>query len=100
MEIVFKSFWYHAATETWATCFLKLELVQKELIYLMTNLEEDYRALLLEHYTFLKRPVLIYDENIFIGNVLWFKIKYCRILYLSLLFSYLMESKKSLEFFS
>ena len=30
--------------------------------------EEGYRALLLEHYTFLKRPVLIYDENIFVGN--------------------------------
>ena len=30
--------------------------------------EEDYRALLLEHYTFLKRPVLLYDKIIFIGN--------------------------------
>ena len=30
--------------------------------------EEDYKSLLLEHYTFFKRPVLIYDEYIFIGN--------------------------------
>ncbi len=30
--------------------------------------EEDYRRLLLEEYTFLKRPVLIWDEQIFIGN--------------------------------
>jgi len=30
--------------------------------------DEDYRDLILEHYTFLKRPVFIYDENIFIGN--------------------------------
>lgn len=30
--------------------------------------EEDYRSLLLEHYTFLKRPVLIYDTTLFIGN--------------------------------
>ena len=30
--------------------------------------EEGYRALLLEHYTFLKRPVLLHDKIIFIGN--------------------------------
>ena len=30
--------------------------------------DEDYRMLILEHYTFLKRPILIYDKRIFIGN--------------------------------
>jgi arsenate reductase (glutaredoxin) len=30
--------------------------------------EEDYKNLLLEHYTFLKRPVIINDQQIFIGN--------------------------------
>lgn len=30
--------------------------------------DEDYRMLILEHYTFLKRPVLVYDQTIFIGN--------------------------------
>lgn len=30
--------------------------------------EEQYRDLLLEHYTFLKRPVLVYNDQIFIGN--------------------------------
>ncbi len=30
--------------------------------------EEDYKSLILEHYTFLKRPVLIYNHEIFIGN--------------------------------
>ena len=30
--------------------------------------EEDYKALILEHYTFLKRPVIINDNEIFIGN--------------------------------
>ena len=30
--------------------------------------EEAYRALLLEYYTFLKRPVLLHDKIIFIGN--------------------------------
>ena len=30
--------------------------------------ENDYKDLLLEHYTFLKRPVLLTSERIFIGN--------------------------------
>ena len=30
--------------------------------------ETDYRALILEHYTFLKRPVTILGKQIFIGN--------------------------------
>lgn len=30
--------------------------------------ESDFKKLLLEHYTFLKRPVLINEKKIFIGN--------------------------------
>ena len=30
--------------------------------------EDDFRDLILEHYTFLKRPVTILGKNIFIGN--------------------------------
>ncbi len=30
--------------------------------------EGRYKSLLLEHYTFLKRPVLIWDDHIFIGS--------------------------------
>lgn len=30
--------------------------------------EKDYRNFILEEYTFLKRPVVILDDNIFIGN--------------------------------
>ena len=30
--------------------------------------EEDYKDLILEHYTFLKRPVVIIDNDIFVGN--------------------------------
>lgn len=30
--------------------------------------EKDYRKYILEEYTFLKRPVIIIDKNIFIGN--------------------------------
>lgn len=30
--------------------------------------EQDYKKLILEEYTFLKRPVIIMDQEIFIGN--------------------------------
>lgn len=30
--------------------------------------ENDCKELLLEHYTFLARPVIIYNEHIFVGN--------------------------------
>ncbi|QYA24743.1 hypothetical protein G3I01_04225 [Gramella sp. MT6] len=30
--------------------------------------EEDFKNLILEHYTFLKRPVIINDDQIFVGN--------------------------------
>ena len=30
--------------------------------------EDDYRSYILEEYTFLKRPVIIVDDEIFVGN--------------------------------
>lgn len=30
--------------------------------------EEDYKTLILTHYTFLKRPVILFNNQIFIGN--------------------------------
>lgn len=30
--------------------------------------EKDFKKLILEHYTFLKRPVIVKDESVFIGN--------------------------------
>ncbi len=33
-----------------------------------TLAEEDYKNLILEHYTFLKRPVIIVNDQIFVGN--------------------------------
>jgi len=33
-----------------------------------TLTEADYKALILEEYTFLKRPVIFYDGQIFVGN--------------------------------
>ena len=37
-------------------------------IDLKTLTEDDYKELLLDHYTFLKRPVFLTDTEIFIGN--------------------------------
>ena len=30
--------------------------------------EADYKSLILDHYTFLKRPVILFDKSIFVGN--------------------------------
>ena len=30
--------------------------------------EKDYRKLILEEYTFLKRPVIVIDDKVFVGN--------------------------------
>lgn len=37
-------------------------------LHLMDLTEEDYRKLLLEEYTFLKRPFIINGDEVFIGN--------------------------------
>ena len=42
--------------------FRSMGLGEKELS------EEDYRDLIVEEYTFLKRPVFIVDQQVFIGN--------------------------------
>lgn len=34
----------------------------------VTLTEKDYRKLILEEYTFLKRPVIIFNDQIFVGN--------------------------------
>lgn len=45
-----------------ATLYKERGLKDKELT------EDDYRSLILEHYTFLSRPVIVDGEHIFIGN--------------------------------
>jgi len=45
-----------------ATLYKQRDLKNKNLT------ETDYRKLILEHYTFLSRPVFILDSKIFIGN--------------------------------
>lgn len=53
---------YEALFSRRARKYRALELNSKDLS------EEDYRKYILEEYTFLKRPVILIDENIFIGN--------------------------------
>ncbi|WP_435623818.1 arsenate reductase family protein [Flagellimonas sp.] len=45
-----------------AMLFRQRGLHEKELT------EQDYKNLILDHYTFLKRPVLVLDNQIFVGN--------------------------------
>ena len=49
---------------------LKKNITEKilVLIYKKELSEQDYKDLILDHYTFLKRPVIIYNDKIFIGN--------------------------------
>lgn len=59
----------HELTGSYEALFSKRARLYKERGLAKEKLgEEQFRALLLEHYTFLKRPVLIWDEQIFIGN--------------------------------
>ena len=49
--------------------FSKRSKLYKEMDLKTQNLtERDYKHYILEHYTFLSRPVIIADNNIFIGN--------------------------------
>lgn len=53
---------YEALFSKRARLYKEKDLKNKELT------ESDYKTYILEHYTFLKRPVLIYNDQIFIGN--------------------------------
>ena len=59
----------YSLTQSYEALFSKRAQLYKQRDLKNQTLEDtDYRSLLLEHYTFLKRPVLVYDEHIFIGN--------------------------------
>ncbi|MGB0601160.1 MAG: arsenate reductase family protein [Flavobacteriaceae bacterium] len=59
----------YSLTQSYEALFSKRAQLYKQRDLKNQKLEDtDYRSLLLEHYTFLKRPVLIYDKTIFIGN--------------------------------
>ena len=46
----------------------RARLYQERNLKNQTLTEVDYKKLILEHYTFLKRPVLIWDDQISMGN--------------------------------
>ena len=63
LEVLYKMVGsYEALVNKRAQLFKKLTLKDVKLN------EQKYKSLLLEHYTFLKRPVLLYDGHIFVGN--------------------------------
>jgi len=53
---------YEALFSKRAQLYKQKDLKNKNLI------ESDYKNYILEHYTFLRRPVFIIDDTIFIGN--------------------------------
>lgn len=56
-------------TDSYESLFSKRARLYKELELKAQSLSEDnYKNYILEHYTFLKRPVLIHNDQIFIGN--------------------------------
>jgi arsenate reductase-like glutaredoxin family protein len=58
-----------ALTDSYESLFSKRARLYKELGLKEKSLTDDnYKNYILEHYTFLKRPVIIYNEQIFIGN--------------------------------
>ncbi|WP_224484165.1 arsenate reductase family protein [Robertkochia aurantiaca] len=59
----------HDLTKSYEALFNKRARLYRERNLKEKNLEEtDYKNLILEEYTFLKRPVLIIDDQIFVGN--------------------------------
>lgn len=46
----------------------RAKLYQERSLKDKNPLEEDYKNLILEHYTFLKRPVIVNNDKIFIGG--------------------------------
>lgn len=46
----------------------RAQLYRKRGLQEQTLSEDDYKNLILEHYTFLKRPVIIKGDKIFVGN--------------------------------
>lgn len=59
----------HALSGSYEALFSKRAKLYKERDLKNEKLEEiDFKNFILEHYTFLKRPVIIINDQIFIGN--------------------------------
>jgi len=61
-ELYFFSKSYEALFNKRAKLYKAMDLKNQTLT------EQDYKQLILEYYTFLKRPVFIVDDEIFVGN--------------------------------
>lgn len=58
-----------ALTDSYESLFSKRARLYNELGLKEKSLtEDDYKNYILDHYTFLKRPVILYNDSIFIGN--------------------------------
>ena len=56
-------------SKSYEALFSKRAQLYKSMGLASKNLEEnDYKRYLLEHYTFLKRPVIVYNDHMFIGS--------------------------------
>jgi arsenate reductase len=59
----------HNISVSYEALFSKRAKLYKEMGLKNANLQErDFKHYILEHYTFLKRPVIVFDDLIFIGN--------------------------------
>lgn len=59
----------HALTGSYEVLFSKRAKLYKEMGLKDENLTEpDFKRYILEHYTFLNRPVIIVENQIFVGN--------------------------------
>ena len=59
----------HALSGSYEVLFSKIARLYRSMNLKEKKLQEvDFKKYLLEHYTFLKRPVFIVDNEIFIGN--------------------------------
>ena len=59
----------HGLSGSYEVLFSKIARLYRSMNLKEKNLQEvDFKKYLLEHYTFLKRPVFIVDNEIFIGN--------------------------------
>jgi len=59
----------YTLTNSYETLFSKRAKLYKEMGLKDEKLtENDFKRYILEHYTFLARPVIIYNDQIFVGN--------------------------------
>ena len=59
----------HGLSGSYEVLFSKIARLYRSMNLKEKNLQEvDFKKYLLEHYTFLKRPIFIIDNEVFIGN--------------------------------